>query len=235
MKRPWMIALILALTVLSAVGAFAVSAAALPGSDTHQVRGERQGPGQERHGQFLERLAQKLGVTPDQLRQAVAETRSELGLGERGPRAWRRGGEGGDRPDAFRFRQDDGERGPGRSGAGPLSGPPPLIPARAMLGEQIETIAGLLGISREQLREELRGKTLESVARSHGVNPDALANALMSNVRNRVDQAVAEGRLSQERADRTLERSSEMIQRMMTFQIPDSPPLRDRPFGEPRG
>ncbi len=236
MKRRWTIGLILAVTILGAVGVFAVSAAPLPGTDTLQVRGERQGPGQGVRGQFLERLAQKLGVTTDQLRGAIAETRSELGLGERGPRTLRRGGEeGADRPGGFRFRQRDGERGPGHPEAGPFGGSEGFAQARMLLGEQVEMVTSMLGISHEQLREELRGSTLEAVARAHGVNPDALATALTNNVRDRVNQAVAEGRLSQERADRMVERASEMIQRFMTFQIPDGPPGREGPFRERRG
>ncbi len=91
-----------------------------------------------------------------------------------------------------------------------------------------------IGISREQLRDELRGNTLEGAARAHGVDPQTVSNAMINSAREHVNQAVAEGHLTQERADQMLERATEMIQRMMTFQIPDGPPVRDRPSREPR-
>ncbi len=250
MKRRWTIGIILALGILSGLAVFAVSAATLPGGDVHQVDGARRGPGQERVSQLMERVAEKLGVTPDQLRQAFAEARGELGLGEHGPRAGRRG-EGGDRPGGFRFRGqdgersgppggfqfrgDDGEREPGRVGPGAWGGPARFMQARMAMGRQAEVAATTIGISREQLREELRGNTLEGVARAHGVNPETVSNALINAAREHVNQAVAEGHLTQERADQMLTRVTEMIQRMMTFQIPDGPPMRDRPAREPRG
>ena len=57
------------------------------------------GPGnraqaEQRHQQFLAALAAKLNVTPEQLQQAMEQTRQELGMPERGP-GGRHGGPGG--------------------------------------------------------------------------------------------------------------------------------------------
>jgi hypothetical protein len=58
--------------------------------------GPRQGFNSEamkqRHEQYLNTLAGKLGVTVDKLKQAITETHNELGVGQRGP-----GGPGGPR------------------------------------------------------------------------------------------------------------------------------------------
>jgi hypothetical protein len=239
MRRRWTIGIILALGMLTALGAFAVSAAALPGRDLRQIGGPGQEEREQRRSQFMERVAEKLGVSPDRLRQAFAETREELGIGERlrehrrgrdgeaGPRGFGpRGGEFGARG----FGRRDGE-GPRAFGPGAFGGPGAV---RGIMGRQMEIVATAIGIAPEQLREELRGSTIESVAQAHGVNPQAVASALQNNARERLNEGVANGRLSQERADEMAERIGQAIQRMMTMEVPDRPALRERFRGEPR-
>jgi hypothetical protein len=99
-----------------------------------------------------------------------------------------------------------------------------------IIGRQMEIAASTIGISPEQLHSELRGSTLEAVARAHGVNPQAVTSALEANARQRLSEAVANGMLSQEQADRMQERISQAIERLMTMQVPDRPILRER-FG----
>jgi hypothetical protein len=87
----------------------------------------------------------------------------------------------------------------------------------------MEIAASAIGITPEQLHEELRGSTLEAVARAHGVNPQAVASALQNNARQRLNEAVANGMLSQEQADRMHQRISQAIERLMTMEVPDRP------------
>ena len=54
-----------------------------PGTRTPSGQGSS---GQDRHAQFHNALATKLGVSPDRLRQAMMETRQELGLPDHGPK-----------------------------------------------------------------------------------------------------------------------------------------------------
>jgi hypothetical protein len=143
------------------------------------------GPGADRkahHEQFLNTLAAKLNVTPDRLRQAMEETRRELGIP--------------DRP-AGGFHKQGGFFGPGLQAA-----------ARAM------------NITVEQLRQELSGRTLAEVARSHNVDPTTVANTLKADANARIDQAVAAGRISNDQAAQAKQRAAERIDQLMNRQFP---------------
>lgn len=73
-----------------------------------------------------------------------------------------------------------------------------------------ETLAELLGLTREKLREELQdGKTLEDLAESAGVDLDELRESMNAdreeNLRTRIEKALAAGDISQEQAAWLLE------------------------------
>jgi transposase-like protein len=228
--------------LIAALGVFVVSAASeVAAKGLNQ--GARSEERRDRHADFMSRVAQKLGVTPEQLRQAFRETAQELGIGEAIRERLRQRGPGGREGDGPRFGPRDGERGPGGFGfrrfdgeEGPARGRfgPPGGPAMGPLGRQMESAASAIGIAPQQLREELRGSSLESVALAHGVNPETVANAMIAGARERLDQAVANGRLSQEDADTMLERMSQMVHQLMSREMPDVPALRER-IREERG
>ena len=90
-------------------------------------------PGQrsQQEDTFLAAVAAKLGVAAEKLKQAIADTRNDLGLPA---------GSGG-----FGFGPGPGHRGPG----GPVV---------------FDTTAKAIGISADQLRQELPGKSLADVA-----------------------------------------------------------------------
>jgi hypothetical protein len=144
------------------------------------------GPGADRKAhreQFLNTLAGKLNVSADRLRQAMDETRRELGIP--------------DRP---------------RGGFGMHGG--------AGFGRALEVAARAVGISVEQLRQELPGKTLADVARSHNVDPTTLANALKADANARIDQAAAAGRIPTDQVAQAKLRAAERIDQLMTRQAP---------------
>jgi hypothetical protein len=231
MKRRLITVLILAVGLLTAAsGALAMSAASTTGSTMRQVVGPGQDERQEQRSAFLDRVAQKLGVTPERLRQAFAEARSEMGIPSVGERLFElrqraRDGEFG--PRGFGPRDRDGEPRPGSLVRGGFGGPGPVL-GIGVVGRQMEIAASAIGITPEQLHEELRGSTLEAVARAHGVNPQAVASALQNNARQRLNEAVANGMLSQEQADRMHQRISQAIERLMTMEVPDRPMRRER-------
>lgn len=104
-----------------------------------------------------------------------------------------------------------------------------LLPALARLGHRsfglrghrgfgfgrfrlLETAAHALGLSPGELRERLRdGKTLADIARERGVSVDALVDALVEEATAAIDDAVARGRLSEERAEQAKARVVEKI------------------------
>lgn len=138
--------------------------------------------GRDRHEQFHNALAAKLGVSPDRLRQAMTETRQELG--------------------------------PPARAAGPKGG------HRGGFSEGLSVAATALNIDLEQLRQELRGKTLTAVAQAHNVNPTTVASALKTAANGRIDAAVSAGRIPADQVAQAKQRASDHIDHLMTQQLP---------------
>ena len=65
----------------------------------------------------------------------------------------------------------------------------------------LEVAASYLGLSQSELRDELaEGRTLAEIARAEGKSVDGLVQALADAAEQRIDDAVEDGRLSEERA-----------------------------------
>ncbi len=77
-------------------------------------------------------------------------------------------------------------------------------------GAALDSAAEVLGMTPEELRAELQaGKSLAEVADEQGVDPQAICDAAHAQREETVQQAVADGRLTQEEADQMLERMGE--------------------------
>lgn len=150
---------------------------------------------QQRLDAFLQKVADRLGVSVDQLKQAfkdaAIQTVDEL-VAE--------GKLDADKAEQIKSRIEEGE------------GLFPFWRLGAKFGRwfdhpklvfgALDSAADAIGISRGELIEELRdGKSLAQVAQEHNVSVDALKNAMLQDARERLDQAVADGKLTQERAD----------------------------------
>jgi hypothetical protein len=184
---------LLAGVVALAVGASALGIAAAQQTPTasptsvpgfgHGPGAQQTTPGQDRREQFLSALAAKLNVSTDRLRQAMEETRRELGLPEHragGPRKW---------------------------GAGSF-------------GPALGVAAQTIGITVEQLHQELPGKTLADVASAHNVDPATVARTLKDAANARIDQAAAAGRIPSDQVTQVKQRASDQIDQLMTRQVP---------------
>ncbi len=122
-------------------------------------------PDHGRPGQvFLDALAQQLGITTDHLQQAITAARTQVGLPPEG----------------------------GRSGFGP--GPRPGFRSGVAFGMGLQAAADAIGITTDQLRQELPGKSLAQVAQAHGKNPADVATTLKNEANLRIDQAVSAGK-----------------------------------------
>jgi predicted DNA-binding protein YlxM (UPF0122 family) len=74
----------------------------------------------------------------------------------------------------------------------------------------LQTVAETLGLTPEDLRSEIEGgKTLGEVAEAQGVDTQAIVDAVHAQVTEMVQEAVDSGRLTQDQADRILERLEE--------------------------
>jgi hypothetical protein len=77
-------------------------------------------------------------------------------------------------------------------------------------------VAETIGIDRKTLRQEIRsGKTIAEIATAHGVEPQAVVDALVSAANQRIDKAVANGRITAERAAKIKERVPKRITRLV--------------------
>jgi hypothetical protein len=66
----------------------------------------------------------------------------------------------------------------------------------------VKVVTDTLGVSRQDLRAALQGgQTISQYATSLGKDPQAVADALVNAANAKLDQLVADGKLSQERAD----------------------------------
>ncbi len=85
-----------------------------------------------------------------------------------------------------------GQRGPGRRGA-------------SVVASLVRTTAELSNIEVSAVREALNnGQSLAQIAAANGSSGDAVVQQVVANAKSRLDQAVAAGRLTQERANTML-------------------------------
>ncbi len=150
-------------------------------------------------GTFLGRVAEKLGVSENELKGAIEETQVEM-IDE----AVAEGRLTEEQAARLRERAEEGAtlfpfgRGPGFGGPG--------------AGVVPEAAAEALGIPQDQLMQELRdGKSLAEVAEGQGMSVDELSEALLAQVKAQLDALVADGKLTQEQADQIFQRTEENI------------------------
>ncbi|WP_258360503.1 hypothetical protein [Moorella sulfitireducens (nom. illeg.)] len=68
-----------------------------------------------------------------------------------------------------------------------------------------DDIANVLGITPQELRQELQdGKTLEQIAAEKGLTLDQLKEKLINEAKTKLDEAVASGKLTRDKADKIL-------------------------------
>ena len=92
--------------------------------------------------------------------------------------------------------------------------------ARVRLRRLLRGAAGVvtktIGIDRPTLRQELRsGKTIADIANEHGVDPQTVVDALVTAATNRLDAAVAAGRITSERASKIEPRLPDRITKLV--------------------
>ncbi len=99
-------------------------------------------------------------------------------------------------------------------------------------GAHLDSLAELLGMDADVLREALRGgSTLADVAADQGVDVQAVVDAIVDQETQRIEQAVEDGRLTE---DEAAEKTADLEERVTT-RVDEGRP--ERPEGErgPRG
>jgi transposase-like protein len=107
---------------------------------------------------FIDALAQRLGVSSQQLQTDISQARQDAGLPANG-------GFPGGRP----------------------GGPRPGGPVGGGFGLNFQAAANAIGISVQQLRSEVAGKSLAQVAQNHGKSGTDVANALKNDANQQID------------------------------------------------
>ncbi len=87
---------------------------------------------------------------------------------------------------------------------------------RRAAGHSITTVAETLDMTPQELLAELRdGRSIAEIAAEQGVDTQTIVDALMDQLREKLDEAVANGRLTQERADWILSQAETRITDML--------------------
>jgi prolyl-tRNA editing enzyme YbaK/EbsC (Cys-tRNA(Pro) deacylase) len=90
----------------------------------------------------------------------------------------------------------------------------------------LNAAATAIGIPVSQLQQELSAKSLAQVAQAHGKNPGDVAKALKNAEHQRIDQAVASGRLTADEATQQKQREDRRIDQQITQVTPAAAPWR---------
>jgi hypothetical protein len=193
-------ALLIAVLALALIGGAGAAIAA--GEDSRSSRA----------GSYLEGVAKHLGVSADELKDAMkaaATDEVEAALAD--------GRINQDEADALKERIESGEMPPL---FGPVLGPRfehfPGRPHRDGLHfffeEKLSTAADYLGLTEDELEEKLNdGSSLADVAEAEGKSVDGLKQALVDDAMEGVDQAVEDGKLTEAEAESLREGLEERI------------------------
>jgi hypothetical protein len=102
--------------------------------------------------------------------------------------------------------------GPGGRGPGGFGGRGP--------GGELDAAATAIGITSQQLRTELAGKSLADVAKAHGKTAADVATALKNAAHTRIDQATAAGRLTADQANTQKTQVDQRIDQQINQVVP---------------
>lgn len=161
---------------------------------------------------FLDRLAGKLGLTSDELESTIKETQEEV-IDD----AVADGKLTQEQGDALKQRVESAD------------GLVPILPGRHALGRfafrqldiDLATIAAELDMTTDELRAELEsGSTLSEVITAHGSTVEAVVEALVADARTGLDEAVANGSLTQAQADQILANLPDRLTQMIENGFP---------------
>lgn len=206
MKQLWKVGLaIVAVVVLAGAAVGFVSAqteGGVPGSD------------------FVARLAEKLGISQEELQDAIDETGLEI-VDE----AVTEGNLTEEQGDRIRDRVESGDGLLPFGGFGKGFGKGFAVGLGVgHLAASLDDLADFMGIATEELRDAMaEGQSLAEVAAAQNVSEDDLKAFLLSQCEERLAEAVESGRITQERADEMLAAAPERIEQMINQEGPLCP------------
>ena len=149
---------------------------------------------------FLTKLAANLGISKEKLTDALAQTRNQM-IDE----AVNAGKLTKEQGEQLKSRPLGGWFGIHRFKGWPWNrGRAIQLPGRDVA---VEALANLLQKTPDDVRAMIRsGKTIDQILKENNLSTQQLHDAMVDVVKKRLDQAVAEGKLTQEQADKILQR-----------------------------
>ncbi len=103
-------------------------------------------------------------------------------------------------------------------------------------GHHLETVAEVLGMEPAELRDALQeGDTIADVATDNGVDVQDVIDAIVADHQERIDQAVADGNLTEEEAAEKLAEAAERAEAMVNGEFEGRRGFGRRGFGGPFG
>jgi predicted DNA-binding protein (UPF0251 family) len=148
---------------------------------------------------FIDALAQRLGISSQQLQTDITQARQDAGLPANGGFGYGRGG------------------------------------PRGGFGLDFNAAATAIGITPQQLKQELPGKSLAQVAQNHGKTAQDVINALTTSADQRIDQAVSSGRITSDQGNTRKTNVSQRINQLVNQVMPQGGPGFRRGPGGPGG
>jgi len=97
---------------------------------------------------------------------------------------------------------------------------PPSANVPQTIQHGLTVAAQAIGITPDQLRTELPGKSLAQVAQAHGKSATDVATALKNAAHSRIDQAVTNGRLTADQANTDKTNVDQRIDQMVNQVMP---------------
>jgi lambda repressor-like predicted transcriptional regulator len=151
---------------------------------------------------FASRVASHLGVTEQQLVDAFKAARLEM-LDE----AVAAGKISPEEADQIRQRIEEG-KGLGLVGR-----------HRHLLGGIVRSVADTLDMTPREIVQDLRqGQSLAEIGQAKGVSTDTLKSAILTAADEKLDQAVADGKLTQDQADKIMPRLTDNIDKILNWE-----------------
>jgi len=210
----WKVVAVVAAVVVLGTAAMAAVAVAQEGTDG--VRDRLADLGQE----FREAVAGILGISVEEYDVAVGQAREQVL-----DKAVEEGDLTQEQADRIRERADGG-LGAGMMGRGMMGRG---MMGRGMMGEMMDdsedsliaVAADKLGMTVDELKTQLKdGKTVADLAKEKGVDLQTIVDAFMAARQETLNQAVTDGKMTQEQADKMLENMREMIEDHLNGEMP---------------
>ena len=213
MKKFWKVAAVVAVVLVLGTATLAAVAVAQEGTD-----GVRDWYADLRQ-EFHQSVARILGISVEEYDAALDQAREGVL-----DKAVEEGNLTQEQADQIRERADDGF-GPGMMGRGFGRGMMGRSLGWGMMGDSQDSLiavaADKLGMTVDELTTRLQGgKTVADLAQEKGVDLQTIVDAFMAARQEALNQAVTDGKITQEQADQMLENMGDMIEDHLSGELP---------------